>query len=74
MTNKIETAMRIFTEPRHFKLRLFLEGNIIGIFTGLTIALFRYLLELSEDYTPLIYGWLRNDPAWLPVWMVLKRV
>ncbi|TYZ28192.1 ClC family H(+)/Cl(-) exchange transporter [Selenomonas caprae] len=69
MTNKIETAMRIFTEPRHFKLRLFLEGNIIGIFTGLTIALFRYLLELSEDYTPLIYGWLRDDPAWLPVWI-----
>ncbi|MBQ1889282.1 MAG: chloride channel protein [Selenomonas sp.] len=69
MTNKIETAMRIFTEPRHFKLRLFLEGNIIGIFTGLTIALFRYLLELSEDYTPLIYGWLRDDPVWLPVWI-----
>lgn len=68
MQNQIETAMRIFTDPRHFKLRLFLEGNVIGIFTGLVIALFRYLLELSERYTPLLYGWLRDNPEWILGW------
>ena len=71
MTNKIETAMRIFTEPRHFKLRLFLEGNIIGVFTGLIIALFRYLLELSEIYTPQLYGWLSVNPIWIPGWIAV---
>ncbi|SFT73433.1 H+/Cl-antiporter ClcA [Selenomonas sp. GACV-9] len=74
MTNKIETAMRIFTEPRHFKLRLFLEGNIIGVLTGLIIALFRYLLELSEHYTPQLYGWLSENPLWIPGWLVVLLV
>jgi H+/Cl- antiporter ClcA len=68
MQSQIETAMRIFTDPRHFKLRLFLEGNVIGIFTGLVIALFRYLLELSERYTPLLYDWLRDNPSWILGW------
>lgn len=63
--------MRIFTDPRHFKLRLFLEGNILGVFTGLVIALFRYFLELSERYTPQVYAWLSLHPAWIPGWMLL---
>lgn len=71
MQSQIETAMRIFTDPRHFKLRLFLEGNIIGVFTGLVIALFRYLLELSERYTPFLYGWLRENPGWILGWLAV---
>lgn len=71
MQGGIASAMRIFTDPRHFKLRLFLEGNIIGVFTGLVIALFRYLLELSELCTPQAYAWLGGNPAWIPGWLLL---
>ena len=74
MQGGMESAMRIFTDPRHFKLRLFLEGNIIGVFTGLVIALFRYLLELSEICTPQVYAWLAENPAWIPGWLLLLMV
>ncbi len=71
MANRIEAAMRMFTEPRHFKLRLFVEGNIIGVFTGLLIALFRRLLELSEQAAPVLYAWLAVHPAWIGGWAAL---
>ena len=41
MHRRIESAMTMMTDPRHFKLRLFIEGNIIGVATGMVIALFR---------------------------------
>ena len=45
MQERLELFLQMLTDPKRLKLRLFIEGNIIGIFTGLTIALFRYLLE-----------------------------
>ena len=71
MRGHISQAMGLFTDPRHFKLRLFLEGNIIGILTGLLITLFRYLLERSEHLLPVLYGWLRLHPAMIVVWFVV---
>ena len=54
MHRRIESAMTMMTDPRHFKLRLFIEGNIIGVATGMLLALFRYLLELSDEYFRLL--------------------
>jgi H+/Cl- antiporter ClcA len=48
--------------PQRLRLRLFLEGNLIGVFTGLIIALFRYLLMLSEQVTPGWYARLAAAP------------
>ena len=36
-------------QPERLKLRLFLEGNLIGVLTGLVVAAFRYLLVCSEE-------------------------
>ena len=74
MHRRIESAMTMMTDPRHFKLRLFIEGNIIGIATGMVIALFRYLLELSEEYLPVLYRWLPEHIAWIPVWFLLLAI
>lgn len=70
MHRRIESAMTMMTDPRHFKLRLFIEGNIIGVATGMVIALFRYLLELSEEYLPVLYRWLPEHSVWIPVWFL----
>ena len=70
MHRRIESAMTMMTDPRHFKLRLFIEGNIIGVATGMVIALFRYLLELSEEYLPVLYRWLPEHIVWIPVWFL----
>lgn len=74
MHRRIESAMTMLTDPRHFKLRLFIEGNIIGVATGMVIALFRYLLELSEEALPVLYCWLPDHILWIPVWFVLLAV
>ena len=58
MRSKILQAMDIFADERHFRLRLFGEGILIGALTGTVIAAFRGLLELSEDVRPLLYAWI----------------
>ena len=71
MRGHIAQAMGLFTDARHFKLRLFMEGNIIGISTGLLIALFRYLLECSEQWLPVWYGWLAQHPVMIAGWFLV---
>ncbi len=71
MRERIAAAMDLFTEPKHFKLRLFLEGNLIGIFTGLIITLFRCLLELSENMQPVFYTYLRANPLAIVGWFTV---
>ena len=74
MQSRIESACNIFTQPRHFKLRLFIEGNLIGLFTGFLIALFRYLLELSENTLPVLYNWLAANPFFVLPWAGLLLI
>ena len=65
MRSKVLQAMDIFADERHFRLRLFFEGLLIGALTGALIAVFRYLLEGSEDLRRLAYHWLRTaEPGW----------
>ena len=65
MRSRIVQAMDIFADERHFRLRLFFEGIGIGCLTGGVIAVFRYLLEASEDGRGLAYAWLKEaNPGW----------
>ncbi len=62
----------MFADERHFRLRLFFEGILIGALTGAVIALFRYLLELSDLLRPELYHILRNSsPLWTLAWFLL---
>ena len=65
MQKRFEDIFQALTDPKRLKLRLFIEGNVIGVLTGLTIALFRYLLELSEANLPRLYQFLQENPAFL---------
>ena len=71
MQERLELFLQMLTDPKRLKLRLFIEGNIIGIFTGLTIALFRYLLELSEENLPHLYQYLQAHPVYIPGWFAV---
>ena len=71
MQERLELFLQMLTDPKRLKLRLFIEGNIIGIFTGLTIALFRYLLELSEENLPHLYQYLQAHPVYNPGWFAV---
>lgn len=64
MRSKILKAMDIFADERYFRLRLFLEGMLIGAMTGTVIAAFRGLLEVSENIRPLLYNWIAEQGFW----------
>lgn len=57
-------AVDIFADERHFRLRLFLEGALIGTGTGALIAAFRWLLVESEVWRPVFYAFLARTPFW----------
>ena len=68
MQERFEYLLQIITDPKRLKLRLFIEGNVIGVLTGLAIALFRYLLELSEKNLPRWYQYLGEHHTYIPLW------
>ncbi|WP_294154782.1 ClC family H(+)/Cl(-) exchange transporter [uncultured Selenomonas sp.] len=65
---KILALLDWLSAPARMKLRLFLEGNFIGILTGFVIAAFRWLLVLSEEALPRLYAFLAVHPAWTLAW------
>lgn len=59
---KVLALLDWLAEPQRLKLRLFLEGNLIGVLTGAVVAAFRYLLVLSEHVLPRLYAQLAQAP------------
>ena len=43
---------------RLLRIRLFFEGALVGIFTGIIVAAFRYLLDEADIYRPIIFAHL----------------
>lgn len=57
---------------RNFRLKLFWEGILIGICSGLVISLFRWALHLVENNREHIYTFLLiNDWYWTIGWFLL---
>ena len=52
---KLAQAMEAFVMGRYFRMRLFMEGILVGIITGLIIALFRFFIEKAENLRPVLY-------------------
>ena len=72
MRDKISQAMDLFAHERYFRLRLFFQGILVGIGTGLVISLFRFSLELADGLRPRLYDFLRQaSPLWLGMYLVL---
>ena len=62
LREKLLALLAWLAQPERLKLRLFLEGNLIGVLTGLVVAAFRYLLVCSEEILPRLYAWLAQAP------------
>ena len=79
MRSKLLRAMDMFTNERFFRFRLFGEGILVGAFAGLVISLFRGLLEMGEDFRPVIYSFLQANgviavAGWILVSLVLAGI
>ncbi|MBR1858578.1 MAG: ClC family H(+)/Cl(-) exchange transporter [Selenomonadaceae bacterium] len=51
---------RFLPKRRQLRLRLFFEGLIIGIFTGVVVAAFRFLIDEADVYRPIYFALLKS--------------
>ena len=55
-----------------FQFKLFWEGIVVGIFSGLVVSLFRFLLSKAEEFRIGVYGHLTQLPvAYTVGWFVV---
>ena len=65
-------ALHFLADERAFRLRLFGEGALVGVGVGIVVALFRWLLELTEIYRPVLFAWMAESfPAGFVGWGIL---
>ncbi|QYR23852.1 ClC family H(+)/Cl(-) exchange transporter [Paenibacillus sp. sptzw28] len=58
----------------NFKYKLIVQGMIIGLSTGLVVALYRFILAYSLNTVQSAYRWQLKHPAFIPVWFVVLAV
>ena len=46
----------MFTTRRQLRVRLFFEGALVGLFTGVIVAALRYFLDEADIYRPIIFA------------------
>lgn len=63
MKNKTSTVL---THWLDFRFKLFLEGILIGLITGVVIVLYRILLEDAEELRISLYSFVSHG-SWLPI-------
>ncbi|NLW91996.1 MAG: ClC family H(+)/Cl(-) exchange transporter [Syntrophomonadaceae bacterium] len=57
---------------RNFRLKLFVQGIVVGIFAGTIVVIFRYILEKADIWLKLFYTYVRSgNPEFLAIWAVV---
>ena len=50
-------------------LQLVLVGSVTGVFAGAITTVFTILAEMGEELSHGLYAFIRNNPAWIPLWV-----
>ncbi|RAV04688.1 ClC family H(+)/Cl(-) exchange transporter [Paenibacillus sp. YN15] len=53
------------------KFRLIALGLGVGLAAGIVVVLYRYVIELSLEFSLQVYGYLRERPWYIPLWFVV---
>lgn len=71
--SQLRGAIQALTHWPRFQQRLFIEGIVIGLFSGTVISFFRWALEAGTRYREYIYTYiLENGPLYInAAWFVL---
>ena len=60
---QIGSTYRSLNHWNSFQFKLFWEGIVVGIFSGLVVSLFRFLLSKAEDFRIALYAQLTQLPV-----------
>lgn len=64
-------TVNTITRWNDFKLKLVFEGVIIGAFSGLSVVLYRYLIEVAGHLSKKIYLLLHNNSLLIFLWLAV---
>ena len=53
--------LKLLPKRRQLRLRLSFEGIVIGIFTGIVISAFRFLIDEADIYRPIYFEFLKSS-------------
>jgi len=57
---------------RNFRLKLFVQGIVVGIFAGTMVVFFRYILEKADIWLKQFYTLVRSgNPEFLAIWAMV---
>jgi len=63
LARQIGSTYRSLNHWNSFQFKLFWEGIVVGIFSGLVVSLFRFLLSRAEDFRIALYARLTQLPV-----------
>ena len=63
VTRQIGSTYRSLNNWNSFQFKLFWEGIVVGIFSGLVVSLFRFLLSKAEDFRVAVYAQFTQLPV-----------
>ncbi|WPC41554.1 H(+)/Cl(-) exchange transporter ClcA [Clostridium sp. JS66] len=70
MTN-INNTKNILYKWNNFKLKIILEGIIVGFFSGLLIVSYRYALEKALSFAKYVYALQLKNIFLIPIWVII---
>lgn len=62
--SRIRQTYQSLSHWHDFQIKLFWEGIVVGIFSGLVISFFRWALTQAEMLRILLYDYLTGRPDW----------
>lgn len=72
-TNKNNTE-KTLSHWHNFRLKIIIEGIIVGFFAGLVVTFFRFLLESAIDFSRYMYSLQLKNTWMIPLWILLLIV
>jgi len=71
MNDSKNDTKAIINNWNNFRLRIILQGIIIGLITGLIIVFYRIAIEKAGIFTVYIYALMRKNPVIIPFWFII---
>lgn len=79
VTRQIGPTYHSLNNWNSFQFKLFWEGIVVGVFSGLVVSLFRFLLSKAEDFRIALYAQLNQLPVayaagWFAVLLIVGGI
>lgn len=58
----------------NFRIKIILEGIMVGVFSGLAVVFYRYLVEKAINFSKGIYAFQTHNKWFIPIWVILMII